>query len=548
MHTPYLYPQPTRPVAMAVNGMVSAAHPLASTAGLRVLMDGGNAFDAAVATAAVLNVVEPYMSGMGGIGVGLAYVADEGRVRALDFSGCAPQAARPALYSEETMETGILAAMVPGNVAGWLTLQETYGRLDRQRLFEPAIDYAENGIPITYLNSAKIVDAAYRLRQFPASASIMLDGDGSAPPPGTRLRMTQLAESLRAVAEGGKEAFYRGDLARRIVEASNGMGGIYSLEDFSRYEARWVEPISVRYRGFDVFTAPPNSSGFQVLQTLKLLETFGRDELSFQHPDTLHATIESVKLSMTDRARYAGDPDHVDIPLDGLLSDSYAMEQRKRIDMANASSLRWERYTADVPEGSLVPGDAAAHSGGMTTHFAAADGEGNVVTITQTLGGAFGSAVAIGDTGIFLNNMTTFFDLDPASPNVIGPGKRVDFVVAPTQTLRDGRFLLSMGTPGGYGIHQTTTQMLVNVLDFGMNVQQAVDSPRFKCSPGREIEMEERFPRPVRAALAARGHDVKVVDAWWMGVGGAHAIRYDADQRVFQGGADPRRDGHAAGW
>ena len=548
MHRPYQYPQPTRPVAMGVNGMVSAAHPLASTAGLRVLMDGGNAFDAAVATAAVLNVVEPYMSGMGGIGVGLAYVAREGRVRALDFSGRAPRAARPDLYSEETMGTGILAAMVPGNVAGWLTLHETYGRLDRQRLFQPAIDYAENGFPITYLNSAKIAEAADRLRKFPASAAIMLDGDGQAPPPGTRLRMAQLAESLRVVAEGGKEVFYRGDLARRIVEASNGMGGIYSLEDLSRYEARWVEPISVRYRGFDVFTAPPNSSGFQVLQTLKLLETFGRDEMSFQHPDTLHATIESVKLSMTDRARYAGDPDHVDIPLDGLLSDSYAMEQRKRIDMANASSLRWERYMADVPEGSLAPGDAAAHSGGMTTHFAAADGEGNVVTITQTLGGAFGSAVAIGDTGIFLNNMTTFFDLDPASPNAIGPGRRVDFVVAPTQTLRDGRFLLSMGTPGGYGIHQTTTQMLVNVLDFGMNVQQAVDSPRFKCSPGREIEMEERFPRHVRAALATRGHDVKVVDAWWMGVGGAHAIRYDADQRVFQGGADPRRDGHAAGW
>ena len=488
------------------------------------------------------------MSGMGGIGVGLAYVADEGRVRALDFSGRAPQAAHPSLYSEDTMETGILAAMVPGNVAGWLTLHETYGRLDRQRLFEPAIDYAENGIPITYLNSAKIADAADRLRRFPASASIMLDGSGHAPPPGTRLRMTQLAESLRAVAAGGREAFYRGDLARDIVEASGGMGGIYSLEDFSRYEARWVEPIGVRYRGFDVFTVPPNSSGFQVLQTLKLLETFPRGELSFQHPDTLHATIEAVKLSMTDRARYAGDPDHVDIPLDGLLSESYAMEQRKRIDVANAASLRWERYTADVPEGSLSPGEVSAHSGGMTTHFAAADGEGNVVTITQTLGGGFGSAVAIGDTGIFLNNMTTFFDLDPASPNAIGPGRRVDFVVAPTQTLRDGRFLLSMGTPGGYGIHQTTTQMLVNVLDFGMNVQQAIDSPRFKCSPGREIEMEERFPRHVRAALAARGHDVKVVDAWWMGVGGAQAIRYDVDQRVFQGGADPRRDGHAAGW
>ena len=548
MRRPYLYPQPSRPVAMGVNGMVSAAHPLASTAGLRVLMDGGNAFDAAVATAAVLNVVEPYMSGMGGIGVGLAYVASEGRVRALDFSGRAPRAARPDLYSEDTAETGILAAMVPGNVAGWLTLHETYGTLDRRRLFQPAIDYAGNGFPITYLNSAKIAESADRLRQFPSSASIMLDGDGRAPSPGTRLRMTQLAESFRAVAEDGKEAFYRGDLARRIVEASAGMGGIYSPEDFSTYKARWAEPLSVRYRGLDVYTAPPNCSGFQVLQTLKLLETFPRDELLFQHPDTVHATIESVKLSMTDRVRYAGDPDYTDIPLDGLLSASYAKEQRGRIDMEKAAALPWEKYTADVPEGSLPPGDVSAHSGGMTTHFAVADREGNVVTITQTLGGGFGSAVAIGDTGIFLNNMMSYFDLDPASPNVVGPGRRVDFVVAPTQTFRDGRFLLSLGTPGGYGIHQTTTQMLVHALDFGMNVQQAIDSPRFKCSPGREIEMEERFPRHVRAALEARGHEVKVVDAWWMGVGGAHAIACDGDQRVFQGGADPRRDGHAAGW
>ena len=548
MLRPHQYPQPSRPVAMGPNGMVSAAHPLASTAGLRVLMDGGNAFDAAVATAAVLNVVEPYMSGMGGIGVGLAHVANEGRVRALDFSGRAPRAARPALYSEDTVETGILAAMVPGNVAGWLTLHETYGKLDRRRLFQPAIDYAENGFPITWLNSAKIAEAADSLRRFPSSASIMLDGDGRAPLPGTRLRMPQLAESFRAVAEGGKDAFYRGDLSRRIVEASGGMGGIYSLEDFSTYEARWADPISVRYRDFDVFTVPPNSSGFQVLQTLKLLETFPRGELSFQHPDTLHATIEAVKLSMTDRVRYAGDPDHTDIPLDGLLSDSYAMQQRKRVDADNAASLPWEKYTADVPEGSLSPGDVSAHSGGMTTHFAVADGEGNVVTITQTLGGAFGSAVAIGDTGIFLNNMMSYFDLDPASPNVVGPGRRVDFVVAPTQTFRDGRFFLSMGTPGGYGIHQTTTQMLVHVLDFGMNVQQAIDAPRFKCSPGRAVAMEERFPRHLRAALEARGHEVQVVDAWWMGVGGAHAIQYDADQRVFQGGADPRRDGHAAGW
>jgi len=542
------YPAPSRPVAMGVNGMVSSAHPLASMAGLRVLVDGGNAFDAAVTTASVLNVVEPYMSGMGGIGVGLAYVADEGRVRTLDFSGRAPLAAEPSLYTDEAKEIGILAAMVPGNVAGWLTLHETYGTLDRRRLFKPAIDYAENGIPVTYLNSAKIAIGAERLRQFPTSAAILLDGDGSGPAPGARLRMAQLAESLRTVAAGGKDAFYRGDLTRRIVEASSAMGGIYSQEDFESYEARWAEPLSVRYRDFDVFTAPPNCSGFQVLQTLKLIETFQRDQLPFQHPDTLHLLIESIKLSMTDRVRYAGDPDHTQVPLDGLLSNGYARAQKTRIDQESSAALPGDRYATEHPEGSLAPGDTEAHTGGMTTHFAVADGQGNVVTITQTLGGGFGSGVAIGDTGIFLNNMTSFFDLDEGSPNVIGSGKRVDFVVAPTQALRDGRFFLSMGTPGGYGIHQTTTQLLLHVLDYGMNVQQAIDAPRFKCLPGHEVELEERFPVHVRSQLAARGHELTLADAWSMNVGGAHAIQFDAEQGVFQGGADPRRDGYAAGW
>ena len=548
MLTSSLYPPPSRPVAMGVNGMVSSAHPLASMAGLRVLVDGGNAFDAAVTTATVLNVVEPYMSGIGGIGVALAYVADEERVSALDFSGRAPKAAQPSLYTTEALETGILAALVPGNVAGWLTLHETYGTKDRERLFQPAIDYAENGFPITYLNSLKIAQAAPRLQRFQASAALMLDSDGRAPDPGTRIRLPALAESLRMIAKDGKGVIYGGELARRIVDASSSMDGIFTLDDFSGYEARWTDPIHAGYRDFEVYTVPPNTSGFQVLQTLKLMERFQRREITFQHPDTLHLLMEAVKLSMTDRVRYAGDPDHTHIPVKGLLSDEYARKQRRRIDRKSPSSLPGERYVSEPAEGSLFPGDAEEFEGGMTTHFAVADGNGNVVTITQTLGGAFGSAVAVPETGIFLNNMAFYFDIEEGSPNRIGPGKRVDFIVAPTQTFLDGRFFLSMGTPGGYGIHQTTTQLLLNVLDFDMNVQQAIEAPRFRCYPGRVVEMEERFPLHVRRELVARGHEVTVLDAWSTSVGGAQGIQFDADQGVFQGGADPRRDGYAAGW
>ena len=531
---------------MGTNGMVAAAHPMASAAGVRVLADGGNAFDAAVATAATLNVVEPYMSGVGGIGIALVYVAGEGRVRALNFSGRAPQAAEPDRFTEETKQTGLLAPLVPGTVAGWLALHEAYGSMERERLLAPAIAHAERGVPVTHWNHQIITDSAERLRQFDSSAGIVLDGDGNAPQPGARLAMPHLAGSLRVIARDGAETFYRGELAQRLIAGVRQMDGLLTAEDLADYRAEWVEPISTEYRGCEVFTHPPNSSAFQVLQTLNMMEGFDPDELISQDPNTLHLFLESVKLCVTDRIQYAGDPDYVQAPLAGLLSKDYAASQRCRIDPEQAAVVRGERFTLEVPEGALAPGALQDFVGGMTTHFATADRDGNVVTVTQTLGGAFGSGVAVGDTGIFLNNMTGWFDLEEGSPNLIGPRKRVDFVVAPTQTFRDGRLVLSIGTPGGFGILQTTPQMLLNVLEFGMNVQQAIDAPRFRCVTGKQAAMEERFPVEVRRALAARGHEIEVLDPFSPGVGGAQGIAV-SEEGVFEGGADPRRDGFAFG-
>ncbi len=533
---------------MGANGMVASAHPLASQAGLSVLIDGGNAFDAAVATAATLNVVEPYMSGVGGIGLALAYVAKERRVRALNFSGRAPLAAVPDAFTEQTRDSGILAALVPGNVAGWLALHESYGALDRERLFAPAVAYAEDGFPVTYVNSEIMSECADTLLRFPDSASIVLDANGRAPAPGARLRMTQLAATLRRIAAGGVDEFYRGDLARSIVDGARKLGGLYSHEDFERYQAEWQDPIRIGYRGHDVYATPPNSSAFQVLQTLKLLETADPSELAFQHPDTVHLFLEAIKLCVTDRVEYAGDPDYVTAPLAGLLSDAYARRQRERIDPASAAAVLGERYTQERDVGALTPGSPQQFDGGMTTHFATADRDGNVVTITQTLGGGFGSGAAVGGTGVFLNNMASYFELEEGSPNRIGPGKRVDFVVAPTQTFRNGDFLLSMGTPGSWGILQTTVQLVTNVLDFGMDVQQAIEAPRFRYFTGRQLRMEERFPLHLRRELERRGHQVELVEAWSRVVGGAQAIMADAEHGTFQGGADPRRDGYALGW
>ena len=544
-----VHPPSNRPVATGVNGMVTSAHPWASMAGLRALMDGGNAFDAAVATAAAIGVAEPYMSGPGGIGMALLYDASANKVRGLNFSGRAPAAAHPGMFgSAGEHGTGPLAAQVPGNVAGWLTIHETYGTMELERLLRPAIEYAEKGIAVTAGNARTMIKAAPRLAKFAESASIVLGPGGRPPAHGSRLRFWELARSLEAIARGGKDEFYRGALAARIVKGCQDAGGVLTADDLAGYDAYWQEPITINYRGHVLNSMPPNSSGFQILQTLKTMEQIDCGPDAYQRPETLHYFIEAAKLAVTDRIEYGGDPDNVTAPLETLLSDEYAERQRARIDMGSAAVVRGERFGRDVPNDALAPGTVDDREGGMTTHFAAIDRDGNVASVTQTLGGAFGCAVAVGGTGIFLNNMALWFDLEEGSPNLLGPRRRVDFVLSPIQTFRDGRFLASMGTPGSYGILQTTPQFLMNVLDYGMDVQQAIEAPRLKVVRDREVDMEERFPVHVRRALEDMGHAVNVIEAYSPTVGGAHGIVADSANGVYYGGADPRRDGAAIGW
>ena len=539
-------PPANRPAAVGVNGMVASANPLASLSGVRMLMAGGNTFDAAVAVASTLNVCEPYMSGAGGVGVALAYVAAEDRTRALNFSGRMPAAADPDEYAEGDKDVGMKSALVPGNVAGWLTLHETYGKLERERLFAPAIGYAEHGAPITFYNARSIAAAVPRLSRFPSEGIFVKNGRG--PRPGARQKQPQLARSLRAIAEGGRDEFYRGDLAAKLVRGARELGGQLTEEDLATYEAEWVEPISISYRDYEIFSVPPNSTGFQLLETLKMMEGFEGEDLVFQSPETLHLFIECVKLAVADRIKWGGDPDHVNAPIAGLLSEAYAASQRARIDRESAAIVSGEQFSRMTPSGALKAGSANEFDGGMTTHFAVADSDGNVVSVTQTLGGGFGSAVAPGDTGLFLNNMAHWFDLEEGAPNRLGGGKRVDFCVAPTQTFRDGRFHVSLGTPGSWGILQTTPQFVMNALDFGMNVQEAIEAPRLRVFEEKRVVMEERFPYQVRAALADKGHDIEVAEPFSATVGGAQGVLIDHESGTFQGGADPRRDGMAIGW
>ncbi len=541
-----IVPPAHRPAAVGVNGMATSAHPLASLAGVQMLMEGGNAFDAAVAVASTLNVCEPFMSGAAGVGVALAYVAAEDRVRALNFSGRMPAAADPDEYTASDKDIGIRSALVPGNAAGWLTLHETYGKLDRERLFEPAIGYAQEGAPITAFNAKSIGNSVPRLAQFPSAGIFVKNGKG--PRAGGKLRQPQLAESLRAIARGGKDEFYRGALAAKLIKGARDLGGQFTEEDFATYDAEWYEPIAIGYRDYEIFSVPPNSTGFQLLETLKIMEGFDGEDLIFQHPETLHLYIESVKLAVADRIEWGGDPAYVKAPIDALLSDGYAASQRSRIDRDSAAVVSGEQFSRMVPSGAIKAGSPDAFDGGMTTHFAVADRDGNVVSVTQTLGGGFGSAVAPGDTGLFLNNMAHWFDLEEGAPNRLEGGKRVDFCVAPTQTFRNGRFYTSLGTPGSWGILQTTPQFVMNVLDFGMNVQEAIEAPRLRVFEGQRVVMEERFPAPVRSALATKGHAIDLTEPFSTTVGGAQGILIDQESGAFQGGADPRRDGFAIGF
>ena len=550
-----LFPKGTSPhgrsaraPAIGSRGMVASAHPYASQAGLDILKDGGNAIDAAVAVASTLNVAEPYMSGIGGIGIALIYIAKENRTRVLNFSGHAPNAAQPEMYDHLNAETGPIAPLVPGNVSGWMTMHETYGSLPLSRVMQDAIQYAEDGIALTPFNASMLEENLVRIDQFETSQkSVFIERNGMSA--GSLLRLPQLSESLAAIAEGGQKEFYEGNLGDRIQLGLANSGGIISREELSKYKAVWQEPLTTNYRGFEIRVAPPNSSGFQILETLNILSNFA--ELPYGSSDTLHKIVEAVYVAADDRAKYAGDPAYVEIPLERLLSAEYAADKAAEIDMIETSGPppeRWNRSRVDHPP----VGVKVEYSSGLTTHFATSDAEGNTVTVTQTLGGAFGSAVVAGDTGVFMNNMCKWFDIDPdtGSPNLIGPGKQQDFCIAPAQIFEstgNKSIRMSLSTPGSWGILHTTAQMMSNHIDAGMNVQEAIEAPRFRIYDTGMLLLENRFPSQMREDLARRGHRVHVAPDWHNAVGGGQGIQFTKHGTML-GGADPRRDGVAMGF
>lgn len=550
-----------RPVVLGSRGMVVAGHPLAAGAGLSVLQAGGNAIDAAVATAAALGVVEPHMSGLGGDGFIMIHRRDAGTVEVVNATGAAPAAATRAAYAAGIPLHGARSVSVPGLVDGWLAAHARHGTRPLPDLFAPAIGLAADGFPVSY-KFAAYATAAPALGDFPTSRAIFWR-DGRPLRAGEILRQTDLARTLAAIAEGGRAAFYEGPIGRALAASIAEAGGLLTIDDLAAHRTRWQPSIQTDYRGYTVHEAPPNSSGHILLQELNLVEGFDLAALAPDAAESVHLMVEAKKLAFADREAYVADPEWVAIPLAGLLSKEYAARRRAAIDPQRAATdvaagPAWE-FEPSAARPPVAGGrGAVAERREDTTCFAVIDRWGNAICQLQSIQSSFGSCLVAGDTGILLNNRMSYWHLDEGHPDRLEPGKRVRHTMNPVLVFAGDDLILALGTPGADTQVQTNLQLLSHLLDHGMTVQEAVEAPRWRHRQiGGEstvphgtddvLSLEDRFPQAVRDDLARRGHTLEIIGPW-EAVGSAVAIRRDPASGALHGGADPRRDAYAAGW
>ena len=533
-----------RPTVMGRRGMVSSANPISSLAGLRILMQGGNAVDAAVATAAALNVAEPYMSGIGGVGYMHIYSARDREHKIVDYVGLTPATTNISDFDQENKNEGPMSALVPGACGGWFEALRRFGTMDPETVFAPAIEHAEQGIALTVSNNFFFEACASGLLKYPASSSTYLL-DRRAPEPGEVIVQSDLAETFRTVARSGPEAFYTGEIGEIIAAYIAEAGGLITKEDLAAFKPEWIDPVCTSYRGYNIWAPPPPCQAIQYLETLNIMEGYDVASMGHNTSDTLHTFLEAVKLSIADRAEFAAIENP---PTTGLLSKEFAAARRKLI-RDRAQLCGGDLYTANKMEDEVLAGDPYAHLlNECTTHFDTIDADGNAVACTQSLGSGFGSNMVIPGTGVCLNNFMNWFDLEPKSPNAIGPAKKNEMCLSPIQIWDDYGLRLLIGTPGSHGILQTTPQMIMNVLDHNMNLQSAIEAPRVKTVREFTIGAEDRIGDQVFAELELRGHKIERLGDWTASVGGGQGIMVDRETGSFTGGADPRRDGYAIGW
>jgi gamma-glutamyltranspeptidase / glutathione hydrolase len=574
-----------RPAVPGVHGLVTAGHPLAAMAGLQVLMKGGNAVDAAVAVATTLNMMEPQMNGIGGNGFMTIYEKKTGKVYSLAMTGAAPAAIKPEEMTPQTLDFGIKAGIVPGNFGGYLAALQRFGTMSFAQVAASAIDYADHGYPIDVSLARAIAGAQKRLAQFPTTAKIFLPG-GRPPQPGELFKNPDLAATLKKVVEAEQAAlkkkksraeaiqaafdrFYKGDIAQEFDRFFKENNGYLTAADLGAYHPRWDEPLHTTYHGYDVYSNPATSrGGFELEMALNLIEPYDIGKFGPGSPEALHLEIEAIEVSKADIYHYVADPKFTHIPVEGLLSKAYAETRRKLIDPSQASAYpEWgnpPQSTAELPfqffqRPGLHAFDDDYETERDTTSFSIVDQYGNAVACTPTLGGGFGNGVVVGNTGLLLNNGVRLGSTSPYPDNVnyVRGGQIPLLNNSPTIILKDGKLAMVFGTPGGETIGQTEFEMLVNVLDFHLPVQQAVEAPRFALNarpnfykPGAAISItiENRVPQATLEKLESWGHKFNVTSNFTAAVGGMQAIVIDLATGTMEAGADPRRTGYAVGW
>jgi gamma-glutamyltranspeptidase/glutathione hydrolase len=517
--------------------MVATSQPLAARAGLQVLMDGGNAFDAVVTAAATLNVVEPMSTGIGGDCFALLYLGDSGEIKALNGSGRAPQALDVSVFQERGLHTvpatGMLPVTVPGTVDGWAALLDAHGSISLADALAPAIHYAEEGFRVTDVIAADWAHFAPKLRATPDAARHYLVDGQRAPRAGETFRLPALARSLRQIAEGGRDVFYEGEIAEAIVDFSNRNGGFLSLSDFASHTSSWADPIFTDYRGYRVYECPPNGQGLAALLALNVFKGFPVDGLGIYSAERLHLLIESMKLGFADAFTYVADRELADIPVAELLSDRYAAERR--------AMIRPERAMERVPPGQPTGRD--------TVYLTAADKDGNACSFINSLYYGFGSGMVAGDTGICLQNRGACFVLDPAHRNCWAPGKRPYHTIIPSLITRDGALKASYGVMGGFMQPQGHLQVVSNLIDYGLTAQELMDAPRFKVSTDlRDVFVEHGISPDVVSQLRNMGHQIAPPRPVSGKFGGGQIILVDEGSGAYLGGSDPRKDGCALGF
>ncbi len=519
---------PARGPVLGMRGMVASEHPLATQIGVDVLRRGGNSFDAALAMSAVLPVVKPHRSHLGGDAYVLVYPANERKVTAICSGGKAPAGAKREHYANGIPRHGGAAVAIPGLVDAWDEFHRRWCSRPMRELLQPAIEYARDGFAVSR-ELALTLEYATGLFAKYTSLARALYVDGRPPAFGQALRQPALTETLEAVARGGRAAFYEGPIARRIAEGVQMAGGWITANDLAQHRADVLEPLSTEYRGHTVYETPPNSQGLILLEELNIIEGFDLAAWGYLSADAVHHMVEAKKLAFDDRQRYAGDPAFVQFDPSRLISKEHAAERRAAIDPRQAR------------------GATAAAAPSDTTSFVVADGAGNVCSFIQSLFAHFGAAVAIDGTGIIMNNRMTGFSLDPSHPNALAPGKRTMHTLNTYLVFRDERPYIAGNTPGADYQVQTNLQVITGIIDFGLDAQAAVDAPRWGDTP-EELLLETEMPAETCAELARRGHPVRDVPRETSPTGRAQCIVIDPASGALIGGSDTRGEGAAAGW